>query len=226
MGGRAVCLRGGRRVSAEIVHERPQELVPYLTYGADRLHVVDHDAAAGQPPQLDLIGRILRDATIPVHVAGLRDPATIDHVFSLGATAVVLDANLAKTPAQLLQLCRAYSTRSIFEIEARDGSVTIGGWALPSGMTAIELGQLAVGAGCGGILYIDILRSGATTSPNVAAASALAQALGCTVIASGGISSLDDIARLRDAKIPACVVGRALYERRFSVLDAARAAHG
>jgi phosphoribosylformimino-5-aminoimidazole carboxamide ribotide isomerase len=227
MGGRAVCLQGGRRVSAVIVHEWPQELVPYLTYGADRLHVVDHDAAAGERPQLDLLARIIRDSPIPVHVAGgLTDQAAIDQVLALGAAAVVLDGTLAKKPALLEGLCRAYSTRSMLAIEVRDGSVVVGGWALPGGMTAAQLGELAYGAGCAAIVYTDVLRSAGASAPNVAAASELRHAIKCNVFVSGGISTLDDIARLRDAKLAACVVGRALYERRFTVLDAASVAHG
>jgi phosphoribosylformimino-5-aminoimidazole carboxamide ribotide isomerase len=92
-------------------------------------------------------------------------------------------------------------------------------------MSAIELGQMADDWGCHALLYTDVLRDGMRTGPNIKATVELAKAVKCDVIASGGVGSLDDIAALRDAKVAGVVVGRALYEGRFTVGQAARIAH-
>ena len=223
MKGRCVVLEEGRRVSAVVFHDKAEEMVPYLCYGSDRLHIVDHDGADGGPRPLDMLARICRDARIPVQVAGgVKDAAAVDQLLGAGVQHVVLDNSLAKSPAILDQLIRMYHRHVIVALEAREGSVVVGGWA--SGATAIEIAQMADSSSVGGILYTDVIRQGQVRTPNIAAAQSLQAAVRCDVIASGGISSLEDISRMRDAKVHGCVVGRALYERRFTVLDAARAA--
>jgi phosphoribosylformimino-5-aminoimidazole carboxamide ribotide isomerase len=227
MGGRAVRLEQGRRMSATIFHERPQELVPHLTAdGADRLHVVDLDGAFNEPRQLELIRRIIRDSPIPVQVGGgIRDMAAVDQMFSIGAQFVILGTAVIKTPVIVEQICRMYPKRIIVAVDARDGIVTVDGWTISSGATAIDVGQMADQWGAAALLYTDIQRDGMRTGPNLKATMELQKAVKCDVIASGGVGSLEDIGWLREGKVSACVVGRALYEGRFSVADAVRVAH-
>lgn len=227
MQGKAVRLEEGRRMSATIFHEDPIQIVPALTQdGADRLHVVDLDGAFGEPRQLALLSQIIRNSQIPVQVGGgIRDAQAVEQMFSLGAAFVVLGTAAVKKPAEVEQLCRYWPKRIIVAVDARDGVVTVDGWTLPSGMTALELGQMADDWGCAALLYTDVARDGMRTGPNLAATAQLAAAVKCDVIASGGVADLDDIARLRDAKISGVVVGRALYEGRFTVGQAARIAH-
>jgi phosphoribosylformimino-5-aminoimidazole carboxamide ribotide isomerase len=227
MQGKAVRLEAGRRMSATIFHEYPIQLVPHLTSdGADGLHLVDLDGAFGDPRQLALLQQIIRSSPIPVQVGGgIRDTQAVDQMFQLGATYVILGTAAVKKPAEVEALCRYWPKRIIVAVDARDGIVTVDGWTLPSAMSAIELGQMADDWGCHALLYTDIARDGMKTGPNLQATTELAKSVKCDVIASGGVGSLEDIATLRDHKVAGVVVGRALYENRFTVGQAARTAH-
>ncbi|MEO7730148.1 MAG: HisA/HisF-related TIM barrel protein [Kofleriaceae bacterium] len=228
LGGRAVRLEEGKRDRATVFHDRPVELIAELASGgADRLHVVDLDGAFGEPRQLELIAQLVAASPIPVEVGGgIRDRAAIDALLALGAAFVVLGTAAVRAPALVEDACRAHPGRIIIAVDARDGVVAVDGWTTSGGITAIELGQRAAGWGAAALLYTDVARDGLGGGPNVPATAALARAAGIEVIASGGVGSLADLAALRDAGIPAVVVGRALYDGRFSVADAVRTAHG
>ncbi len=228
LGGRAVRLEEGMRDRVTVFHERPVELVVELAQGgADRLHVVDLDGAFGEPRQLALVTAIIAASPIPVEVGGgIRDRAAIDAVLAAGASFVVLGTAAVRNPALVEEVCRAYPGRIVVAVDARDGVVAVDGWTTSGGVTAIELGQRAAGWGAEALLYTDVARDGLRGGPNVSATLALARAVSCEVIASGGVGSLDDLAQLRAAGIPAVVVGRALYDRRFTIGEAARVAHG
>ncbi len=226
--GRAVRLEEGRRDRATVFSERPLELVGELARGgADRLHVVDLDGAfAGAPQQTELIRQIVAASPLPVEVGGgIRDRAAIDLAISLGAAYVVLGTAAVRSPELVEAACRAYPAKLIVAVDARDGIVTVDGWTKTGDVTAIELGTRAAGWGAAALLYTDVARDGLHVGPNVVATAELARAVSCEVIASGGVGSLDDLARLRDAGIAAVVVGRALYDRRFTVEQAAEVAH-
>lgn len=227
LAGRAVRLEEGKRDRATVFHDRPVELVSELAGGgADRLHVVDLDGAFGEPRQLALISAIVRASPIPVEVGGgLRDRASIDRILELGAAFAVLGTAAVRDPALVEQVCRAHPGRIIVAVDARDGVVAIEGWTASGGVTARELAARAAGWGAAAVLYTDVARDGLGGGPNVAATAALARAAGIEVIASGGVGSLDDIAALARAGVPAVVVGRALYDGKFSVAEAVRAAH-
>jgi phosphoribosylformimino-5-aminoimidazole carboxamide ribotide isomerase len=227
LGGRAVRLEEGRRDRATVFHERPRELVAQLVSGgADRLHVVDLDGAFGDPPQRALVREIIGASSIPVEVGGgIRDRAAIDEVLALGAAFVVLGTAAVRSPALVEDACRAHPGRVIVAVDARDGVVAVDGWTASGGITAIELGQRASGWGAAALLYTDVARDGLRVGPNVELTAQLQRAVGCEVIASGGVGELTDLERLRDAGIAAVVVGRALYDRRFTVAEAAEVAH-
>ena len=227
LSGRAVRLEAGIRDRATVFRERPLELIDELARdGADRLHVVDLDGAFGDPRQSELVAEIVKLSPLPVEVGGgIRDRATIDSVLELGAAFAVLGTAAVRTPALVEEACRAHPGKIIVAVDARDGVVAVSGWTTSGGVTAIELGKRAAGWGAAALLYTDIARDGLRTGPNIAATAALWQAAGCEVIASGGVGSLDDLIALRDAGIPAVVVGRALYDRRFTVAEAAAVCH-
>lgn len=227
LGGRAVRLEKGARHKATVFSERPNELVAELAV-ADRLHVVDLDGAFGEPRQAALIRSLVALSPVPVEVGGgIRDRATVDEVLGLGAAFVVLGTAAVKSPALVEEVCRAHPGRIIVAVDARDGIVSIDGWTTSGNVTAIELGERAAGWGAAGLLYTDIARDGVHTGPNIEATARLARATtGCEVIASGGVGSLDDLARLREAGISAAIVGRALYDKRFTVAEALHVARG
>lgn len=228
LGGKAVRLEEGDRNRATVFHHSPAELVASLAHdGADRLHVVDLDGAFGEPRQLELVRSIIAASPIPVEVGGgIRDRAAIDSVLELGAAFVVLGTAAVRSPLLVEEVCGAYPGRIIVAVDARDGIVAVDGWTQSGGVTAKELGARAAGWGAAALLYTDVARDGLRQGPNVAATAELARSVSCEVIASGGVGELDDLARLRDAGITAVVVGRALYDHRFTVAEAAHVAHG
>jgi phosphoribosylformimino-5-aminoimidazole carboxamide ribotide isomerase len=228
LGGKAVRLEEGDRTRSTVFHDNPVELVATLAHdGADRLHVVDLDGAFGEPRQLELVRAIVAASPIPVEVGGgIRDRNAVESVLGLGAAFVVLGTAAVRDPALVEEVCRAYPGQIIVAVDARDGIVAVDGWTASGGVTANELGTRAAAWGAAALLYTDIARDGLRHGPNVAATSALAHSVSCEVIASGGVGELDDLVRLRDANIAAVVVGRALYDKRFTVAEAARVAHG
>ena len=220
LGGRAVRLAAGDRERATVFHERPVELVGEWARG-DRLHVVDLDGAFGEPRQLSLIVEIVKASPIPVEVGGgIRDRASLDALLAAGAAFVVLGTAAVRSPALVEEACRAHPGKVIVAVDARDGVVAVDGWTASGGVTAIELGRRAAGWGAAALLYTDVARDGLHVGPNVEATALLARAVECEVIASGGVGALDDLARLRDAGIASVVIGRALYEQRFTLAEA------
>ncbi len=220
LGGRAVRLEKGDRTKATVFSERPVELVTELAI-ADRLHVVDLDGAFGEPRQAALIRQIAGACRVPIEVGGgIRDRATVEEVLALGVGFVVLGTAAVRSPTLVEEVCREHLGRIIVAVDALEGVVSIDGWTKSGEITAIELGKRAASWGAAALLYTDIARDGVQTGPNVAATAALSHAVGIDVIASGGVSSLADLAALRDAGIPAAVVGRALYDKRFTVEQA------
>lgn len=229
LGGKAVRLVEGKRERATVYHEDPPALVEELTTaGADRLHVVDLDGAfSGSAAHGEILRVICARARAPVQLGGgLRDRASVEAALAMGASYVVLGTAAVKQPALVEALCGAHPGRVVVAVDARDGVVAIEGWTESGAVTALELGKRAAGWGAAALLYTDVARDGTHGGPNVAATAELGRQLGCDVIASGGVSSLDDLARLRDAGIFGVVVGRALYDRRFTAAEAVAVAHG
>ena len=229
LGGKAVRLEEGRRDRATVFSDHPVELVSQLARdGADRLHVVDLDGAfAGSPQQHALIREIVEASVLPVEVGGgIRDRAAIDAVIAIGAAYVVLGTAAVKSPALVEAACRAYPHQIIVAVDARDGIVAVDGWTATGNVTATELGKRAAEWGAAALLYTDVSRDGLHVGPNVEATAELARSVSCEVIASGGVGSLDHLRELRAANIAAVVVGRAIYDKRFTVAEAAAVAHG
>ena len=227
LGGRAVRLEEGKRDRATEFHAQPVELVAELARGgADRLHVVDLDGAFGEPRQHALLAAIIAASPLPVEVGGgVRDPEALAAVLAVGAAYVVLGTAAVRDPSFVEAACRAHPGQIIVAVDARDGVVAVAGWTASANISAIALGQQADRWGAAALLYTDVARDGLRGGPNVDATAALARAVACEVIASGGVSELTDLAALRDAGIPSVVVGRALYDRRFTVAEAATVCH-
>ncbi len=227
LAGRAVRLEQGKRERATEFHARPVELVAELAHGgADRLHVVDLDGAFGEARQHALLAQIIAASPIAVEVGGgVRDRAALDAVLAVGAAFVVLGTAAVRDPSFVEAACRAHPGKIVIAVDARDGVVAVAGWTASANVSAIELGQRAERWGAAALLYTDVARDGLRGGPNVEATAALQRAVACEVIASGGVSELADLAALRDAGCAAVVVGRALYDRRFTVAEAAEVCH-
>jgi phosphoribosylformimino-5-aminoimidazole carboxamide ribotide isomerase len=223
LGGVAVRLREGRREDATVYDREPWAVARrFAEAGAARVHVVDLDGAfAGRPENRAAVGRILAEAGVAVQVGGgVRDRAAAEALYTAGADRVVLGTAAVKDPALVAELCRAHPGGVVVAIDARGGRVAIEGWVTATDVRATDLAQRMVDAGAAALLYTDVARDGTEVGPNVEATAELARAIPIEVIASGGIGSLAHVRALAAAGIPACVVGRALYEARFTVAEA------
>jgi len=220
LGGKVVRLRAGRREDATVYSEEPWAVAAgFAASGATLIHLVDLDAAFGEARH-DL-SRIVRSAGVPVQVGGgVRTEADVDALFALGAALVVLGTAAVKEPSLAERLCRKHRGRIVVAVDARDGLVAVEGWTETATVTAVELAALAVRWGAAKILYTDVARDGLRRGPNVEMTARLAASTPIPVIASGGISSLDDLRALAAAGVPECVVGRALYDGAFTLAEA------
>jgi phosphoribosylformimino-5-aminoimidazole carboxamide ribotide isomerase len=223
LGGKAVRLEEGVRERATVFHEEPWLLAEQLAVaGVDRLHVVDLDGAFhGARHHRDLIERIVRASPVPVQVGGgIRSYADAEAVLAAGARYVVVGTAAIKHPAMVAEMCRSHPGRIVVAVDAKDGEVAVEGWVEGSGVTAIELSKRAEGWGAAAVLYTDVRRDGMGTGPAIEATLALMRAVSCDVIASGGVGSLDDLRALAAAGVSSVIVGRALYDKRFTLAEA------
>ena len=234
LGGRAVRLREGRRETATVYSDAPWELAAaYAEAGARTLHLVDLDGAfEGTRRQAELIARVIeafgpegqRDVQVGGGVRTLEDIAA---VLQAGAARVVVGTVAARSPRMVLRACGDWPDRIIVAVDALDGKVRVEGWEQASDVDAVELALAAAVWGASRILYTDISRDGTRKGPNVEATARLQRLVGdeTPVIASGGIGSLADVRALARVGVQACVVGRALFDRAFTLAEAVEAAH-
>lgn len=191
--------------------------------GATRLHVVDLDGAAqGRPANLGAINAILGQLIIPAQVGGgVRDAVTADTLLAAGAGRVVLGTAAVEDPALVQRLCQRHgSQRVVVAIDAREGMVATRGWRETTAVSALTLAQAMAALGVCRLLYTDIARDGTLSGPNVAATAELARQTGLAVLASGGVSSLEDIRQLAEAGVEGVILGRALYTGAIKLAEA------
>ncbi len=213
--GRCVRLVQGRAENETVFSEDPvATALQWQAQGAPRLHVVDLDGAwAGAPAQAAIVRAIIGALSIPVQVGGgLRDRASVEQVLEAGARWAVIGTRAALDPTFLGEICRACEERIIVSVDASDGRVAVDGWTRVLDLDAVALVRDAAAAGAAAILYTDIARDGTQEGPNLWSTEAVAKVAGIAILASGGVSCLDDLRQL--AGIPGvegAIVGRALY---------------
>ena len=197
--------------------------------GFEWLHVVDLNGAfAGHSVNADAIRAIRNAINLPMQMGGgIRDLAGVEAWLSAGVTRVILGTAAVRNPNFVREAARLHPGRIAVGIDARDGFVAVEGWAEASTLSAIELGKRFEDAGVAAIIFTDIARDGMLKGVNVEATAALARAISIPVIASGGVSGVEDIAALAasTAPIEGVVIGRALYDGRIDpslALQAAR----
>ena len=194
--------------------------------GCQWLHLVDLNGAfEGAPVNGGAVEAILGAVSVPVQLGGgIRDRATIEMWLGKGLARVILGTVAVRDPALVRDAARAFPRRIAVGIDARGGRVAVEGWAETTDLPALDLARRFEDAGVAAIVYTDIDRDGAMQGPNVEATAALARAVSIPVIASGGVSSLDDLRALRDsgASLDGVISGRALYDGRIVVGEATR----
>jgi len=197
--------------------------------GATWLHVVDLDGAkCGRPCQAETVRRIVAEVGGPIQLGGgLRTLPDVDAALKAGVDRVVIGSAALSDPDLVTEAVRRHGDRVAIAIDVRDGTVCVAGWLRDAEVSPIGFAIRLRDAGVARIVTTDIARDGTMRGPNVLATWRIAEASGLAVIASGGVSSLDDLrelARLRDAGVEGAIVGRALYEGRFTLRDAIAAA--
>lgn len=223
--GKCVRLLRGDMTIATVFGEDPaSQARAFEAAGCHWLHIVDLNGAfEGRPVNGAAVEAILETVSIPVQLGGgIRDMSTIESWFEKGIDRVILGTAAVRSPDLVREAARAHPGRIAVGIDARGGHVAVEGWALTTDVTAIELAAMFEDAGVAAIVYTDIDRDGALIGVNVAATAALAASVSIPVIASGGVSSLDDLAALKASGAPldGVICGRALYEGRIDLAAA------
>jgi len=218
----AVDVQGGRLARAAASADDPLTVAQsFAAAGARWVHFVDLDRAYRRGDNRDLARRFITAATVPVQVGGgLRTEEEIAEVLEWGARRVVVSAVAAAAADFVERLVRRLGVdRLAVGIDARHGRVAPRGETKPLDITPLDLARRVRDQGGGTVIYTDVTRDGALSGPDIAGAQGIA-ALGLQVIVSGGVASLDDLRRVRDAGLAGAIVGRALYEGRFTLAEA------
>jgi phosphoribosylformimino-5-aminoimidazole carboxamide ribotide isomerase len=224
-GGKVVRLRQGRADAETVYSTDPVSIAKrFEDDGARFLHVVDLDGAfEGEPRNWACVQAILKAVQIPVQFGGgLRTRAQIEDAMRMGVTRVVIGTRACESPAFVEALATDYGVHVGVGIDARDGFVAVKGWVERTELSAVEFAQQINRLGVQHIVFTDIATDGTLTGPNYHAIRAVCQAVNCFVIASGGVSSLDDLRRLQRIalecpNLTGVVVGKALYDGRIDL---------
>jgi phosphoribosylformimino-5-aminoimidazole carboxamide ribotide isomerase len=225
-GGRVVRLRQGQLREETVYGSDPAEAARrWEGQGAKRIHLVDLDAAIESRPQPDVIGAVIAAVTIPVEVGGgLRVLENAMRYREQGADRVIFGTAAVARPGVVQEAMRLWPEAVAVAIDARNGKVAVAGWNEITTVDAIDLGIQVKGWGVSRIQYTDVFRDGTLVGPNLAGIEQIARATGLRITAAGGVSTLDDVVRLKALAalgVDEVVVGKALYELRFTLDEAA-----
>lgn len=218
--GRCVRLKQGLMEQATVFSDSPAEMaLHWRNQGARRLHLVDLNGAfAGVPQNFPAIKEILATVAkdIPVQLGGgIRDLETIEKYLDLGLTDVIIGTAAVKNPEFVREACKEFPGQIIVGLDAKDGMVAIDGWATVTEHHVVDLAQRFEDDGVNSIIYTDIGRDGMMSGVNIEATVKLAQSVNIPIIASGGLTNLDDIRALCAVEkegVSGAITGRAIYE--------------
>ena len=215
--GRCRCVRleqGRADAETEFSDDPPAVAGRWQDCGARWLHVVDLDGAfQGRPVNTNTIAAIVNAVGMQVEVGGgIRDDAAAALLLDdVGVRRVVVGTRALRDPDWVTALCRKYPGRIVGGIDAREGRVAVEGWTRDSGVDAVEAARGLAACGVAAIVFTDIATDGMLTGPNVPATEHLLDSVSVPVIASGGVSTLDDVRRLASLPLEGVIIGKALY---------------
>jgi phosphoribosylformimino-5-aminoimidazole carboxamide ribotide isomerase len=226
--GRCIRLKQGRKEEVTIYDGQPVEIAQsHQDNGARMLHIVDLDGAFSDPNSrnLQVLREIIRKIKIPVQFGGgLRGYKDVEEIIALGVSRVVIGTLAVESPETLAKVVRSFGGERIaVGIDAKDGQVMTRGWENEGKISALALAQAVAALGVERIIYTDVARDGMLAGVNIEQTCMIARESGLKVTASGGVSSLEEIKRLRTASgcgIDSVIVGKALYDGRFTLKDA------
>lgn len=223
--GKAVRLLRGDMEKATVFNDDPAaQARAFVEAGCEWLHLVDLNGAfAGAPVNAGAVEAILAATPVPTQLGGgIRDMATIESWLNKGLARVILGTVAVEDPGLVRQAAKAFPGQVAVGIDARNGRVATKGWAEETDVLVTDLARSFEDAGVAAIIYTDINRDGAMQGPNTEATAALARAVSIPVIASGGVSSIDDLLALKNcgAKLNGAISGRALYDGAIDLREA------
>ena len=226
--GHCVRLKQGEMKDATVFSEDPAAMAKHwLEQGARRLHLVDLNGAFAGKPKNEAAVRSIIDAVggdIPLQLGGgIRDLETIEHYLDLGVTYIIIGTAAVKVPGFLHEACDAFPGHIMVGLDAKGGKVAVDGWSKLTGHDVADLAKRFEGYGVEAIIYTDIGRDGMLSGVNIPATVELARPLNVPVIASGGITNLDDVRALcavRAEGITGAITGRAIYEGTLNFREA------
>ena len=230
-GGRVVRLKGGvLREETVYGHDPVAVARAWEAEGAERLHVVDLDAAIEEKPQPEVLAAVIGAVKIPVEVGGgLRVLETAMRYKDRGADRVIFGTAAVARPGVVQEAVRKWPEAVAVALDARNGRVTVAGWQELTTTTAQDLAARVKSWGVLRVQYTDVVRDGTLGGPNIEATAELARTTGLRITAGGGVSTLDDLRRLSVLEplgIDEVIVGKALYEKRFTLAQAIQAVGG
>jgi len=227
MGGRCVRLVQGRFSDETVYSDHPVEMaLKFEQMGAQYIHVVDLDGARlGRPQNTAIIREMAVNLGIPVQLGGgIRSIETIEIILCKGIERVILGTSAVNDPELVKTAVRSFGNNLAVAIDAKDEMVAIEGWAKTSEFTAVGFARKMEELGARVIIYTDISRDGTLTGPNLRAMEEMVKAVGIDVIASGGITSIQDIKDLKNIGVAGAIVGKALYTGDIDLREAIEAA--
>jgi phosphoribosylformimino-5-aminoimidazole carboxamide ribotide isomerase len=230
MEGKVVRLRKGDYADKTVFSDNPAAVArTFADAGAEMIHLVDLDGAkAGRPINIDAIRAISDAAQLPIEVGGgIRSIETIAAYLDLGATQVVLGTVAIENPDFVLAAADLFPDRIWVGLDCKDGKPATKGWVETVDVDPIELAERYAAMGAAGIVYTDIAKDGMMEGPNLAGLKAFAEGVSLPVIASGGVSSVADVAAIAGlgvANIAGAIVGRAIYDGAIDLKEAIAAA--
>ena len=215
--GRCVRLLQGEMDKETVFSDNPAAMAQrWQAMGAELIHLVDLNGAVDKKPRnLKTIESILAGIRVPVQLGGgIRDMATIETYINKGVARIVLGTEAIRNPELVVQAARAFPECIVVGIDARNGYVAIEGWTETTGTTAVDLARRFEDIGIAAINFTDIHRDGMQSGPNIEATRQLAEAVAIPVVASGGVSTIDDIKNLlplASVGVQGVITGKALY---------------
>jgi phosphoribosylformimino-5-aminoimidazole carboxamide ribotide isomerase len=224
--GKCVRLEQGLMDKDTVFNDNPAvQARAWQDQGAEMLHIVDLDGAfAGEPKNRAAIEAIVGAIAIPSQLGGgIRDIGTIEAYLSMGLSRVIIGTAAQRNPELVREACLKFPGRIVVGIDAKNGMVAVQGWAEVTDITAVDLARKFEGFGVSAIIYTDISRDGMLQGPNLEATRALAEAVSTPIIASGGVSSLQDIRNLmaiESSGISGVITGKAVYTGAIRLAEA------
>ena len=226
-GGQCVRLQQGDYGRETVFGDDPTAMARrWVADGGRFLHLVDLDGARdGKLVNLEIVRAIVRAVDVPCELGGgVRDESSIRTLLEAGLSRVVIGTKALREPEWFREMCRSFPNRVALGIDARNGQVATDGWLETSDVSAVAMARQFDDEPVAALIYTDIATDGMLQGPNLAAMREMAAAVRLPVIASGGVSSADDVRKLAQTGVAGCIIGRALYENHLTIADALDAA--